>query len=111
MKTKMIISSQMKLAALAAVLVVALLPNGFAGQPKKWEDVPEAVRATILANGGKVGSVDKESGKIDGKVVYEAVGKDKDGKEVDLVVNDRRIASGELVNVDGQVGVRIVKLR
>src|SRR5213593_416395 len=88
MKTKMIISSHRKMAGLAALLATTLLSNSFAGQPKKWEDVPEAVRATILANGGKVGSVDKEGAKIDGKVVYEAVGKDKDGKEVDLVVNE-----------------------
>src|ERR1051325_11262984 len=85
MKTKMNISSHGKLTGLAAVLAATLLSNCFAGQPKKWEDVPEAVRATILANGGKVGTVDRESAKIDGKVVYEAVGKDKDGKEVDLV--------------------------
>jgi hypothetical protein len=88
MKTKMNISSHGKLTGLAAVLAATLLSNCFAGQPKKWEDVPEAVRATILANGGKVGTVDRESAKIDGKVVYEAVGKDKDGKEVDLVVNE-----------------------
>src|ERR1043166_5029592 len=88
MKTKMNISSHGKLTGLAAVLAATLLSNCFAGQPKKWEDGPEAVRATILANGGKVGTVDRESAKIDGKVVYEAVGKDKDGKEVDLVVNE-----------------------
>ena len=78
----------------AAVLLVvltlgwALAQRGFAGQPKKWEEVPEAVRATVLANGGKVGPVDLESGKINGKAVYEAVGKDKDGKEVDLVITE-----------------------
>jgi hypothetical protein len=62
--------------------------NCFAGTATKWDKVPAPVRATILANGGKAGSVDIESGKIDGKAVYEAVGKDKDGKEVDLVVTE-----------------------
>jgi hypothetical protein len=54
----------------------------------KWEEVPEAVRATVLANGGKVGSVDLEEEKINGKAVYEAVGKDKNGKQVDLVITE-----------------------
>jgi len=77
-----------------AMLVAGLTLGSFvaltcmAGQAKKWEDVPEAVRATILANGGAVGSVDKESGKINGKVVYEAEGKDKNGQTVDLVVTE-----------------------
>ena len=65
---------------LAAVLVLGLVPaqRGFAGQTKKWEEVSEAVRATVLANGGKVGPVDLERGKINGKAVYEAAGKDKE---------------------------------
>jgi hypothetical protein len=78
-----------------AVLSLAVLTLGlagasqsFAGQPQKWEDVPEAVRATVLANGGKVGTVDLERGKIGGKAVYEAVGKDKHGQEVDLVITE-----------------------
>ncbi|HWU38508.1 MAG TPA: hypothetical protein VN203_12745, partial [Candidatus Acidoferrum sp.] len=79
-----------KLTLFMAVLALGLTPaqKSFAGEAKKWEDVPEAVRATILANGGKVGPVDLENGKIDGKAVYEAVGKDKDGKEADLVVTE-----------------------
>jgi hypothetical protein len=80
-----------------AVLAIgcALAQKGFAGQPKKWKEVPEAVRATVLANGGKVGPVDLESEEIGGKAVYEAVGKDKDGKEVDLVVTE----DGKLANM------------
>jgi hypothetical protein len=81
------------MAVLALGSVVA--PPGFAGEPKKWEEVPEAVRATVLANGGKAGSVDLEGEKIGGKAVYEAVGKDKDGKEVDLVVTE----DGKLANM------------
>jgi hypothetical protein len=85
-----------KLALFVAVLALAstLAQMGFAGQPKKWEEVPAAVRATVLANGGKAGSVDLEGEKIGGKAVYEAVGKDKDGKEVDLVITeDGKLAS------------------
>src|SRR5437868_6369440 len=67
----------------------------FAGQAKKWQDVPEAVRATILANGGAVGSVDKEGFKVKGLMVYEAEGKDKNGKTVDLVVTE----DGKLVEM------------
>jgi hypothetical protein len=83
-------TSGTNLAVFVAVLAIGctLAQKGFAGQPKKWEEVPEAVRATILANGGKVGPVDLENGKIDGKAVYEAVGKDKDGKEADLVITE-----------------------
>src|SRR6266481_1337723 len=90
MKLNSIICSGMKMGQLAALIALGAIiaQPGLAGQAKKWEEVPEAVRATILANGGKVGSVDKESGKIEGKVIYEAVGKDKAVKEVDLVVNE-----------------------
>ena len=86
-----------KLALYMGVLALGLAPaqRGFAGQPTKWEDVPEAVRATVLANGGKVGSVDLEGNRIGGKAVYEAVGKDKDGKEVDLVITE----DGKLANM------------
>src|SRR5262249_37065703 len=72
-----------------AGLLTVTTPNAFAGKAQKWKDLPEAVRATILANGGKEdGRVDKESEKIDGKVVYEAEGKDKSGKDVDLVITE-----------------------
>src|ERR1035437_1224422 len=86
-----------RLALFIAVLALGSVPaqQGVAGQPKKWEEVPEAVRATVLANGGKAGSVDLEGEKIGGKAVYEAVGKDKDGKEVDLVITE----DGKLANM------------
>jgi hypothetical protein len=83
------------LVAVVLALGCTLAQMGFAGQPTKWEQVPEAVRATILANGGQIGSVDLESEKIKGKAVYEAVGKDKNGKEVDLVITE----DGRLVNM------------
>jgi hypothetical protein len=37
-----------------ALAALGLTPaqKGFASQPTKWEDMPEAVRATVLANGG-----------------------------------------------------------
>jgi hypothetical protein len=77
-----------KVVGLAAVLALgwAAAVKCYGGTPKKWEQVPEAVRATILANGGKAGSVDLESGKINGQPCYEAIGKDKAGNEVDLVI-------------------------
>jgi len=62
--------------------------NCHGGQTLKWEDVPARVQKTVLANGGEVGTVDKESGKIAGMVVYEAIGKNKNGKEVDLVITE-----------------------
>lgn len=43
-----------KFTLLMALVALGLTPaqKGFAGQPTKWEDVPEAVRAIVLANGG-----------------------------------------------------------
>lgn len=76
---------------LTATCILSL--NCLGGQSQKWENVPEAVRATILANGGKSGQVDLESEKVNGQAVYEAVGKDQNGKAVDLVVT----ADGKLV--------------
>ncbi len=84
MNTKMTSCMRAVVLALGCVLAV----RRFAGKAMKWQEVPEAVRATVLANGGKVGSVDLESEKIGGQAVYEAVGKDKNGKEVDLVVTE-----------------------
>src|SRR5437762_8234541 len=68
----------------------------FAGVPQKWSDLPKAVQETILANGGTVdGPVDKEAGLVDGKVLYEAPIKDKDGSIIDLQIT----ADGRLVDV------------
>jgi hypothetical protein len=72
----------------ALVLACVFTANSRAGQPKPWNEVPEAVRVTILAHGGKEGAVDLESGKRNGKAVYEAPGKDQSGNEVDLVVTE-----------------------
>ena len=79
----------------AALLGGAMLGVSFAGTAMKWEDVPEAVRKTILANGGKAGSVDKEGHKIKGFAVYEAEVKNKKGEVGDLVVTE----DGTLVTV------------
>ncbi len=72
------------------VLTIVLLSNtGFAGKPQKWEELPKAVQDTVLANGGKSGmTVDLEPKMIDGKKVYEAELKDKDGKIIDLVITE-----------------------
>jgi hypothetical protein len=66
-----------------------------AGQELKWENVPEAVRATVLANGGTAGrTVDLETGKKNGLSVYEAGIQDKDGSDADLVIT----GDGKLVD-------------
>ena len=71
----------------AAMLGVAMTSKCFAGHELKWEEVPEAVRASVLANGGTAGqTVDRENGKKNGQTVYEAGVKDKDGSVADLVI-------------------------
>jgi hypothetical protein len=60
-----------------------------AGTELKWKDVPESVRATVLANGGVEGqTVDRENGKKNGMAFYEASVKDKDGSVADLVITE-----------------------
>jgi hypothetical protein len=88
-------TQRLTISVAAMAFGLAFAQQGFAGQPMKWEEVPEAVRATVLANGGKSGSVDLEGEKIGGKAVYEAVGKDKKGQEVDLVITE----DGKLANM------------
>ena len=71
------------------VIGCVLASNCFAGKAQKWDELPKAVQETIIANGGKSGQpVDKENGKITGKVVYEAPVKDKDGNVADLVITE-----------------------
>src|SRR5437899_1250719 len=103
MKTKMEYNRSMNFTAVVAGLALGALAASscLAGQAKKWEEVPEAVRATILANGGAVGSVDKEGFKIEGLVVYESEGKDKAGKTVDLEITE----DGKLVQVKDDAAV------
>lgn len=69
-------------------LGLALALPCWAGKPTKWEDVPKPVRDTVLANGGKEGTVDRESEVKDGKAVYEAQIKDKEGNVKDLVITE-----------------------
>lgn len=74
---------------MTAALGVALASTGWAGQKMKWDDVPAAVRATVLANGGTAGqTVDKEGEKVDGKALYEAGVTDKSGNVADLDVTE-----------------------
>ena len=73
----------------AAMLGIAMSTACFAGHEMKWDEVPEAVRTTVLAHGGTTGqTVDRENGKKNGNVVYEAGVKDKDGNVADLVVTE-----------------------
>ena len=65
-----------------------------AAQPQKWRDLPEAVRATVLANGGIAGQqVDEENGTKNGLLIYEAGVKDRNGGVADLVIT----ANGRLL--------------
>ncbi len=75
---------------LALVVMIIFIGNtGFAGKPQKWEELPKAVQDTVLANGGTSGmSVDLEPKKIEGKAVYEAGIKGKDGIIRDLVITE-----------------------
>ena len=77
-------------ASLAMVLLLsATVSVSRAGIEMKWDEVPEAVRATLLANGGTAGqTVDREtkSHNVDGQMVYEASVKDPNGNLADIVV-------------------------
>ncbi len=81
--------TKLKTAGFVALLILgsAAVSVCRAGHAMKWEELPEPVRATILANGGTAGQpVDRENGKKEGKLIFEAGVKDKDGKIADLVV-------------------------
>ena len=81
--------------ALAVVLSLGETASvGRAGTEMKWDDVPAAVRATVLANGGVAGqTVDAENEKKDGLAIYEAGVKAQDGSIADLVIT----ADGKLI--------------
>ncbi len=76
-------------------VVVASSSAALAGMAVKWEQVPKPVQETILAHGGKAGNVDREEEKKDGKVLYEATIKDKDGVEKDFDITE----DGTLVKI------------
>ena len=79
----------MKRISLNFAALIMLAFAAWAGHEMKWADVPEAVRAAVLANGGTVGqTVDRENEKKDGKVVYEVGVKDKNGNVADLVITE-----------------------
>ena len=87
----------LKTAMLGALLILGSTTTStcLAGHELKWEEVPKAVRATVLAHGGTAGqTVDRENGKIGGQAVYEAGVKNKDGSVADLVITE----DGKLVD-------------
>jgi hypothetical protein len=91
MKTKIFAITTRHLAMLAWPLLAlggVAVSGAFAGQAQKWEDIPEAVRATVLAHGGHAVPVDLENGKKDGKAIYEAQTRDKNGNILDLVITE-----------------------
>src|SRR6476646_11339686 len=68
----------------------------YAGTPQKWSELPEAVQKAILANGGSQETpVDKEGQQVDGKDLFEAQVKDKDGSILGLQIT----ADGRLIEV------------
>ncbi len=88
---KTISRSVVRISKLAALQTFgcAMALNCFAGQATKWEQVPAAVQATVLANGGVAGQpVDRENGTDHGKAIYEAGVKGKDGRVADLVITE-----------------------
>ena len=95
-------NSNNRITKILAVLALGgtLMNACFAGKTLKWEEVPEPVQKTILANGGKLKQEDKEKEKIGGLTVYEAEVKNKKGKIEDLVITE----DGKLVEVkhDGE---------
>jgi hypothetical protein len=79
--------TNIKLTGFILSILTGIVMQDIAGQPQKWEDLPTAVRATILANGGTAGqAVDKENSSKNDMAVYEAGVKDKDGNIADLVI-------------------------
>lgn len=81
---------------MVTALLGATFATCFAAHAMKWDDLPEAVRTTILANGGVSGQpVDQEDKSSDGKDVYEAGVKGEDGQIADLVVAE----DGKLLEV------------
>jgi hypothetical protein len=77
-------------AAFVAVLFLSAATSVcLAGHEMKWSEVPDAVRATVLANGGTDGQqVDRENGRKNGLAVFEAGVKDKNGNVADLVITE-----------------------
>ena len=75
------------LLTVAALSGLTALP-AVAGTTQSWESLPKAVQAAVLANGGKPGSVDKESETKDGKAIYEASVKGADGVVKDVVISE-----------------------
>ena len=79
-----------------AAAIIALFPiTSFAGTAQKWDDLPKAVRETILANGGKKNQlVDREKGQKNGLATEEGGGYDNtevliaraDGSDIRSVV-------------------------
>lgn len=70
-------------------LALAYQSNGADPKTKSWDQLPPAVQAAILANGGVKGqTADEETFKKDGKAVYEAPVKNKKGQVLDLVITE-----------------------
>ena len=95
MKRKPTVRQRISLPLTVGWWLGALTSVSQAGTELKWVEVPAAVRATVLANGGAAGqSVDRENGKKHGLAIYEASIKEKTGTVADLVITE----DGKLVD-------------
>jgi len=80
--------------ALPCLLILAMISSVMAGTPIPWKELPEAVRSTILSNGGKEGQpADLENKKRNDLSLYEAAIRSKNGATSDLLIT----ADGKLI--------------
>ena len=82
------------IALLALILLLSMASILQAGTNVPWNELPEAVRATVLSNGGeKNQNVDLEKHAVGGMALYEAGVVGKDGSQADLMIT----ADGKLI--------------
>jgi hypothetical protein len=78
--------------AVVGGLVIAPRPSSAGEKKIDLEQVPAAVKATILAEGGKIQDIERQKGEA-GKVIFEA-DVIKDGKEIELrIAEDGKLVS------------------
>jgi hypothetical protein len=84
----------------------------YAGTEVKWDKVPQTVRDTVLANGGKAGPIDRESGTKDGKVIYEAQVIDERGVVKDLVItSDGKLIETKTDDAEDEAADRLARAK
>ena len=81
-------------------------PNKTSGEPANPH--PDLGQLPVLLHvvvGEKEMSLEEANGLIAGSIIELDA---REGEPVDLAINGRRVGKGELVNVEGQVGVKII---